>query len=447
MKIVFATTCKNRAMHLTQTLPKNLAGNPRSRFVVLDYGSDERLVVPESERVALYRYETTEPFHMTHAKNMAHRLGMLEGADVLVNLDADNFLGDGFEDFVSDNFKSNTFLWSGFVKGLGRRMRGVSGRIAVTPTAFLKTGGYNEKYDTWSPDDKDFNARLSFLGYRPMEIYHRFLDCIPHGDGMRFSEYPHARDTIDQEEAALKAPHTAVANFGNFGCGEVTRGPCRRPGHQRTKHHGIWHGESCLGECDPPVIQLRPIPTRIFGIGLHKTATTSLHAALQILGYESAHWPSGAWARAVLEEMTAKGFSPTLEKTYAASDLPISILYKELDKAYPGSKFILTIRNESEWLRSVRDHFSYRNPYRWEWDKWPISNRIHRMVYGRKDFDYDTFRERYRRHNEGALDYFRDRPDDLLVMNSPDWPALCGFLGKPIPQVPYPFRFRTGERR
>ena len=424
MKIVFCTTVKNRAFHLAQTLPKNLSDNPRSHFVVLDYGTQDNLneVLERnlSRRLTTYRYESTGPFHMTHAKNMAHRLGMLERPDVLVNLDADNFLGAGFEDFVDAKFRADTFLWSGLVKGLGRRLRGVSGRIAVTPNAFIKSGGYDERFTTWACDDKDFNNRLCHLGYKPVAIDRSYLDCIPHGDGLRFQEYPHVKDTIDAEEAKLRIPETGVANFGKGGCGEVFRP-------------------------DGSSVRLEPIPARVFGIGLHKTATTSLHAALQILGYESTHWPSGTWARDVLNEMTTKGFSPTLEKTYAASDLPISILYKELDKAYPGSKFILTIRNENEWLRSVRDHFSYKNPYRWEWDVYPFSNKIHQMVYGRKTFDYDIFKERYRRHNAEVIDYFKERPDDLLVMTKPDWSELCRFLGKPVPEVTYPKKFVTGE--
>jgi hypothetical protein len=60
---------------------------------------------------------------------------------------------------------------------------------------------------------------------------------------------------------------------------------------------------------DPTPIHLNPLPTRIFGIGFHKTATNSLNAALKILGYDSAHWESGAWAKAIWKEMTGSGRS------------------------------------------------------------------------------------------------------------------------------------------
>lgn len=441
MKIVFCTTCKDRGVHLALTLPKNFAGNPRSTFVVLDYGTrpDEFPNLRElgDERVKVYHYDTIGPFRMAHAKNMAHRLGMLEGADVLVNLDADNYTGEGFEDSIEERFRlstvlkdkfievgwgspySNIFLWSGFVKGLGRKFRGVGGRIAVTPSAFVKAGGYDEKYDTWAPDDKDFNARLVHLGYQPVVIDRQFLESIPHGDGMRFKEYPHVREAAQGEDAELAPLRTAVANFGKIGCGELIRP-------------------------DGSTVKLAPLPTRIFGIGLHKTATNSLSKALSILGYESAHWESGGWARDVWNEMNSPAFiSPTLERFYAACDLPISILFRQLDRSYPGSKFILTMRPEAEWLKSVEAHFSWKNPFRWEWDVYPFSNKIHQIVYGRKTFDAETFLARYRRHNAEVIEYFRDRPGDLLLMPYPRWYDLCKFLGKPIPSVDYPREFVT----
>ena len=49
--------------------------------------------------------------------------------------------------------------------------------------------------------------------------------------------------------------------------------------------------------------------------------------------------------------------------------------------------------------------------------------------------------ERYERHNREVLDYFRDRPGDLLVIDLPGdagWEKLCAFLGHPVPDEPFP---------
>ena len=435
--IVFCTTCKGRAQHLEQTLPQNIADNSdfaNCKFLVLNYNSQDHLLeflksFPNeiaSGRLVFYSYYDWPTFRMAHAKNMAHRLGMREGGEILVNLDADNFTGKGFAAYIKEKFcEDNVFLWSKMVKdGPDRTPRGISGRIVVTKEAFLNAGGYDEKYETWSPDDKDFNARLRNLAYSAHEIDQRYLLGVMHNDKMRFREYPHAKnDQLAEDFDDAGYCRGTISNYGNFGCGTVFRNFDREP------------------------ITLSPMPTRIFGIGMHKTGTTSLHTALRELGFDCSHWPSAHWAKAVWQEMKETGKSLTLERSYAATDLPITLLYRELDKAYPGSKFILTTRDEGRWLASVRSHWDpSKNKFRASWDKDPFSHKIHRELYGMKNFDAGVFLERFRRHNAEVADYFKDRPGDLFTMNvdeNPKWDGLCRFLGRPVPAVPYPKVYKT----
>ncbi len=430
--IVFCTTCKGRTQHLERTLPANLRDNPEAKFVVLDYNSQDHLVSYlqtahaediDAGRLVVYSYRESGPFRMAHAKNMAHRCGMLEGGDILVNLDADNFTGAGFADYIAREFSRNpnTFLspwiW---------RPRGISGRIAVSTHMFLTAGGYDEKYETWSPDDKDFVARLERMGYEPGEMSPQFLDAIRHNEKIRFREYRHAKNDMgyEQFEQEVRDSDATVANFGNFGCGAVYR------------------NFRFLGK----PIEMNPIPTRIFGIGMHKTATTSLHHAFKRLGINSAHWGTPRWARNVWIEMTTEGRSKTLERHYALSDLPFTFLYQELDRSYPGSKYILTIRDETKWIQSVENHWSHeRNPWRKDWGSDAFTHKAHKLLYGQKGFNRELFLARFRRHNAEVREYFRDRPADLLVMDmeAAGWPELCGFLGIPAPDVPYPVEFLT----
>jgi len=444
--IVFVTTCKGRLPHLERTLPQNMADNrdyPACRFVVLDYDSPDDLAgwvgrfqaaVPDG-RLVCYSYRNGgAPFHMAHAKNMAHRCGLLEGADVLVNVDADNFTGRGFARFVAGRFRRNpnVFLWANRNQPDPLRYpKGCNGRIAVSADWFLKSGGYNEKYSQWGPDDKDFHFRLRRFGLDACEIPRQYLEVILHHDKMRFREYPEALEAAVSQPSDFQAVSETdtIANFGTFGCGRVYRD---------------------FAFSSP--VDLAPLPTRIFGIGMHKTATTSLDRALTLLGYDSAHWLDAHWARAIWDQMTATGRSSTLERHYAVCDLPITLLYRELDRGYPGSRFILTVRDEVDWLRSARDHWDRRrNPYRDAWDTDPVTHRLHRALYGRKKFDALVFLERYRRHNREVAEYFAGR-DDLLVMDmdghaagghAAGWPELCRFLGRPVPAGPFPRRLVT----
>lgn len=429
-RIVFVTTCKGRAQHIKQTLLKNIRDNrdyPNCRFVLLNYSSTDDLMdyvehncreVLEDNLLRVYTFLTNGRFRMAHAKNMAHRLGINLGADILVNLDADNFTGPGFATYLAQQFEDQDIFMAIGKFTPGVTPRGLSGRIVVTAETFLNSGGYDEKYEDWGPDDKDFNHRLRRMGYEWREIDWAFMDCLRHNDKMRFREYPHAKTSADSGSGLVNCEHT-VCNFGNIGCGIVYEN---------------------FRRC---IVELNPVPTRIFGIGMHKTGTTSLHTALNIMGLNSAHWLSAGWAKKVWREMNTVGRSNTLERNYAACDLPISPLFKKLDVAYPGSKFILTIRSEENWIGSVRRHWSPEtNPFRHQWDSDPFTHIIHNAIYGRTEFHGPTMRQAYRRHNKRVMEHFKDRPGDLLVLNIDKpvgWYQLCQFLGvRDYPPVPFP---------
>lgn len=434
MRIAFVTTCKNRTQHLKMTLPKNLADNadyPDCVFIVLDYGSQDDLRAYmlahhgadlASGRLVFYSRQHDGPFKMAHAKNIAHRLGILHGAQILVNLDADNYTGRNFAYYVDAEFVrigDRGFLRGRMVKGF--MPRGIAGRIAVTSKAFLKLGGYDEAYAAWGPDDWDFNARLRRVGYEPFDIPVQFLSGHNHSDGIRFRDYPAARANAEKYDCTVEITESTrtIVNFGRFGCAELVR------------------------NLDYTArVVLDPLPTRIFGIGMHKTGTTSLHEALTRLGLDSAHWPAPHWARDLYEEVVAnEGRSATLERSYAVCDLPLPLLYRQLDQAYPGSKFILTMRGDEAWARSVERHWHQSNQWRSTWDTDCFTHRCHKLLYGRKSFDWVTFVRRYWQHNFEVLEHFKDRPADLLILNIDaklKWEPLCAFLGLPVPTVNYP---------
>jgi hypothetical protein len=427
MQVGFCTTCKGRVQHIKETLPMNLRDNQNARCILVNYNSPDELEDfitrkhmkdIKDGRLSYYRFTEPGPFRMAHAKNLAHRLALSEGAEILVNIDADNFAGPDFDKYVAERieiYEGEAFLWANMKKG--EMHRGISGRIAVTSHAFLEVGGYDEVFAAWGPDDKDFNKRLRQVGFRALEIDQQYLDAINHNDKTRFREWPD-HQYVAEDFLLPGREHIRIANAGQIGCGVVFKNFSREP------------------------IEVMPVPTRVFGIGMHKTATTSLDKALSTLGLDSAHWKNAHWARAIWEEMKEFGRSKTLERSYALCDLPISLLFKELDAAYPNSKFILTLRNEDEWVESIRTHFSPANPFHHQWDTDPFTHQIHNEIYGRKKFDEDVMRTRYRQHNAEVLEYFKARPRDLLIMDmskGAGWPELCGFLRKPVPGWSSPF--------
>lgn len=430
-KICFCITCKGRLGHIEKTLPQNIKDNPDAKFILLNYNSQDNLLNYiksnhkkdiDKGKLILYTYPEPKKFHMAHAKNMAHRLGIMEGGDILCNLDADNYTGHRFDKYIENFFllTKDEFLYAKMIKGV--LPRGISGRIVVTKQQFLNAGGYDEKYNTYSPDDKDFNARLLRLGYTRKEIPNQYLQAIRHTDKMRFKDYP---DLIDiDEDTAWISQKNKLVNYGNIGCGVVYR------------------------NFDPHPIHIKPVPTKIFGIGLHKTATTSLAKALTILGYKSGHWETAKWAK-FLYKQTIEGNTTILDKYNAVTDLPIPLIYKQLDKLYPNSKFILTIRDPQDWLESVKKHWSNTNPFKHQWDNDVFSHKVHKMLYGQKEFDAQVFLERYNTHTREVIDYFKHRKQDLLILdlseNENHWIKLCKFLNQPVPTIPYPKEFKTQQ--
>ena len=437
MKIAFVTTCKGRLCHLRETLPRNLRDNADFKncvFVVLNYNDRDGLAhyiqhehAAEIASGKLVYYRTNEPdrFHMANAKNMAHRCAIREGADVLVTLDADNLTGPKFASYIARQFAMNyglSFMSPDFeaLPPRGKRFnqhnperlgRGFAGRLAIRAQDFIKIGGYNEIFDTWRGEDIDMIARLNRLGLKKTAIEPLYLNALAHSTEMRFSEYPEAiKYETDEIYELTRTAHDTVVNWGNAGCGTVFRNFKSTP------------------------IKLGRVPTRVFGIGMQRTGTSSLHEAFQTLGFDSMHWPSADWAQAVWQETNKWGRSGTLERSYAACDNPIPSLYQKLDKAYPGSKFVLTVRDENDWLASVEKFWTYEgNHQRWVWDVDKFTHRMHSIIYGQPTFDREVFRARYRKHNAEVMEYFDGRADLLRMDVAPDTPMddLCGFLGVP----------------
>lgn len=173
------------------------------------------------------------------------------------------------------------------------------------------------------------------------------------------------------------------------------------------------------------------INSKIIGVGFQKTGTSTLRESLKILGFS-------------VKDTTPNILIPILRGRYnwilkilsrydAAEDTPWYMIYKELDRRIPNCKFILTIRDEESWYKSVSKHIG------------DLRSPLHEYVYGRgkglpKDNKKNTIKV-YSNHNKEVIEYFKDRPNDLLIIDfttGEKWDSLCKFLGKPIPEIDFP---------
>jgi hypothetical protein len=121
------------------------------------------------------------------------------------------------------------------------------------------------------------------------------------------------------------------------------------------------------------------------------------------------------------------------ENYRAFKDRPWNVweAYKHLDRRYPDSLFILTIRDPESWWRSVNQWVTTTKP-----EIKSVYAAHLRVVFWNK---YEVI-EAYHAHNEAIQEYFQGT-GRLLVLNlehGNSWQALCSFLGTEVPSEPFP---------
>ncbi|KAJ3120062.1 hypothetical protein HK098_004906 [Nowakowskiella sp. JEL0407] len=201
------------------------------------------------------------------------------------------------------------------------------------------------------------------------------------------------------------------------------------------------------------------MPLEIVGAGLPRTGTTSLKEALEILGYPTYHMrenviynDSQKWLNIVKDNYGRDFkdwdyvFAQKNRRIYTASvDTPGSTFYKNQMGVYPDAKVILTVRdNPKVWVASASETVLRQQKaikmviavFFFHPDA--CNGALHKThLDGGKSAE-----EFYTNWNEEVI---RSVPSEkLLVFNvKQGWEPLCKFLGKPVPDVPFP---RVNER-
>lgn len=202
---------------------------------------------------------------------------------------------------------------------------------------------------------------------------------------------------------------------------------------------------------------------KIFCIGNNKTGTTSLKTAMSELGYKIGDQRA---AEALHNQWALRNFNPIIEYCKTAEffqDIPFSKPYTfiALDQAFPNSKFILTIRDDSEqWYNSLTNFHSKL----WGKDgRLPTKDDLQNSTFIKKGMPWeiinlgftspdnnpyqkDILIQSYVDYNNSVIEYFRHRPKDLLVINVGQpggYQKLCEFIGKPVTSKEFPWVNKT----
>jgi hypothetical protein len=193
------------------------------------------------------------------------------------------------------------------------------------------------------------------------------------------------------------------------------------------------------------------VALRLIGAGLGRTGTLSLKGALERLGLGPCYHMSELLvdpSRAPLWVAAAEG-QPRWEEIfngYAATvDYPGCSFWRELARAYPEAKVLLSVRDPDKWFESTQETI--------------FADSMSGMLTGsplRRFFETTVWKHFGERIHDRAfmVEYFKSHSaavqqeisaERLLVYDvAQGWEPLCGFLGVPVPDVPFP-RVNTRE--
>ena len=170
---------------------------------------------------------------------------------------------------------------------------------------------------------------------------------------------------------------------------------------------------------------LRP-GRKVFIVGPHRTATTTLHNFMSRQGLKSIHWRERDTFLA--KEIDArKGDNRALRRfmsrwtvfsdfMYLTNDEHIEnhTLYRQYAEIFPEAYFILTDRDVDRWVNSRLRHRD---------GQWLA--RYLNVHGGTREQAVDTWKDGFLRHRAEALDFFRGHPRFLhFQIDKADYPAL-----------------------
>jgi hypothetical protein len=205
--------------------------------------------------------------------------------------------------------------------------------------------------------------------------------------------------------------------------------------------------------------------TKIFCIGRNKTGTTSLKKAFEDLGFVLGNQRK---AELLTAQYWQKDFDSIVEYCKTAEvfqDFPFSYpeTYKQLDKAYPGSKFILTVRdNSGQWYDSVTKFHAklfgngeiptvqqlQNATYVYKGWMWENVSKLYGVSSKENPYDKEKLIAQYEKHNKDVIEYFKGRDNDLLVINLSDpdaYSKFCEFIGVKSDKNNFPWENKTSE--
>lgn len=205
--------------------------------------------------------------------------------------------------------------------------------------------------------------------------------------------------------------------------------------------------------------------TKIFCIGMNKTGTTSLKHAFIDLGFIIGNQKA---AERLLPFYRNGDFQKIVNYCHTGQvfqDIPFSYpeTFKHLDQAFPGCKFILTVRDSPEqWYQSV---IKFESKMFGKNGELPTKSDLKNAKYIWKGWVWECYKavwptpeddiynqeilmNHYNAYNQSVVDYFKERPNQLIVINiaaKESYKRLMAFLDIKSRYTDFPWENKTSD--
>ena len=212
-----------------------------------------------------------------------------------------------------------------------------------------------------------------------------------------------------------------------------------------------------------------PSKVEVIGAGWGRTGTNSFKDAMEMLYGAPCYHMREVWlenGRSHVDFWSKLADKPTSERSdpnfqfvfgskyKATTDWPSAGHWKEQLAYYPDAKVVLTLhpKGAEGWYKSCMNtifiltpdgpiyNYGIRVALYWGFPVQGYSEMVRKCI-SRNALNFDYSKENIMRaYNEHIETVIRECPEDkLLVFKATDgWEPLCKFLGKPVPDVPYP---------
>jgi hypothetical protein len=144
---------------------------------------------------------------------------------------------------------------------------------------------------------------------------------------------------------------------------------------------------------------------KIICVGQPKTGTKTLAEIFTLLGIKVSSNPN------IYKINNISYLQKNLEIFDFFHDIPYSFNYELIDKQYPDSKFILTIRDENDWFKSLINYQHIPNM-----SSCYLLNVMYHHEIILNEHKEDVI-DLYQKYNNDVITYFKNTPEKLLIIN------------------------------